>query len=55
MQYANYKKQPYPTEKDIEIWVDEGSGEKEYLTKEYAKSIPIIRLKSNNKRAEVAQ
>lgn len=50
MQYANFTIQPYPTEQDMEIWLEDLNGVKTLLTPQFAKTVPIVKLTSNPKR-----
>jgi len=43
---ANFTVQKYPTEKELEIWLEDEKGIKINLTPEFAKSIPIVKLKT---------
>jgi hypothetical protein len=50
MQFANFEILPYPTMDDLEIWLEDLDGNKEYVSGDFVKSVPIIKLKSNPKR-----
>jgi len=47
MQHANFEILPYPNESDMEIWLEDVDGNKEPITPAFAKTVPIIKLKSN--------
>lgn len=49
MEHARFTVLPYPTEEDMEIWLEDVGGVKTPLTKEFAKSVPIVKLPSNRK------
>ena len=52
LQYAKFQLLPYPTENDLEIWTEDKHGNKTPVTPEFAKTIPIIKLKSNRSRGK---
>lgn len=53
MQSANFEiVKPYPSETDLEMWLIGADGTKTPLTKEFAKSIPIVKLRTMRGRAE---
>lgn len=48
MQYARFEiVKEYPTEADLEIWLEDTDGTKTPLAKEFAKSVPIVKLRTN--------
>ena len=51
LQRAKFTVEPYPTEADLEMWLENVGGEKTPLTKDFAKSVPIVRLKSTRGQA----
>lgn len=46
MKSARFTIEPYPTEADMEIWLENVGGAREPITVDFAKSVPIIKLKS---------
>ena len=54
MQHAKFKLYKYPTEKDLEIWTEDEFGNKTPVTPEFAKTIPIVKLKSNRVRSKAS-
>lgn len=43
----------YPTKEDLEIWLEDEHGKKETVSVEFAKTVPLIKLKSNRKNCDV--
>lgn len=54
LDHAKFEIQPYPTEADMEIWLAYSDGRTESITPEFARSIPIVKLKSKRSRASEA-
>jgi hypothetical protein len=52
MASAQFTAQPYPTEADLEIWVEDLAGNKTPMTKAQAKAVPIISFPSRGKVSE---
>jgi len=48
---ARFEIQPYPTEADLEIWLEDENGRKEAIEPAFAKTIPIVKLPTRRKRA----
>jgi hypothetical protein len=46
MQSARFAIEPYPTEDDMEIWLEDVGGRRQPITPEFAKTVPIVRLSS---------
>lgn len=46
MKSATFQVHPYPTESDMEIWLEDVGGWKQPLTPAFAKTVPIVKLKS---------
>jgi hypothetical protein len=46
MENARFEIQPYPTMENIEIWLEDTDNSKTPLTPSFAKSVPIIKLKT---------
>lgn len=51
MASARFQVQPYPNADDLQIWLENVGGEKQRLTPAFAKSVPIVKLKTNRARA----
>ena len=51
MRHANFEILPYPNFDDIEIWLEDIDNSKEILDVGFAKSVPIVKLKSDNARS----
>lgn len=47
MKSANFTVQQYPTERDLAIWTIDAEGKKETVSPEFAKTVPIVKMKSN--------
>lgn len=47
MQSAKFQIQKYPTKNDLEIWLEDINHNRTTVTPEFAKTVPIVRLKSN--------
>ncbi len=43
----------YPTTEDLEIWLEDEHGKKENISVEFAKTVPLIKLKSNRNNCDV--
>lgn len=46
LKYARHKKEPFPKEDDIKIWLEDENGFVKNIDKTFAKSVPIVKLKS---------
>lgn len=55
IRYARFGIQPYPTEEDIEIWTEDVHGKKTPINPAFAKTVPIVKLRSKRHPAEAAQ
>ena len=42
----------YPTKKDLKVWLEDEKGKKKNLSNDFAKTIPLIKLKSNRKNCD---
>lgn len=51
MQHARFAVQPYPTKDDVEIWLDDGEGNRERVSVEFARTVNIVPLPSAGVRA----
>lgn len=54
LQSAQFELLPYPTEDDLEIWTVDAEGKRTDLTPAYAKTIPIVKLRSTRARSETS-
>ena len=52
LEHARFEAQPYPTENDLEIWLEDARGNKTLVTPEFAKTVPIVELKSRRAGSE---
>ena len=42
----------YPTKDDLEVWLENEKGDKEPIDVAFAKTVPLIKLKSNRKNCD---
>jgi len=42
----------YPTKDDLEVWLENEKGDKEHIDVAFAKTVPLIKLKSNRKNCD---
>lgn len=54
MESAKFSILPYPTKNDLEIWTDDGEGNRVMLDEQFARSIPIIKLPSSGHKKSVS-
>jgi hypothetical protein len=49
MNHAKFEIQPYPSKEDLEIWLEDKNKNKEPLSPQFAKTIPIVKLTTKRK------